>query len=341
MHVALMIDEPFARRERDWFHRTVVGLVSNGVRLSRVLPLGVPEDEGLALTPLHRYRPAGLPWAVKNAAYDLAAAMQIGPPDVIHAVGLQSWWAAILIGRLLARPVAWSVWSKHEARAAAKHPAINEVAAFLPATEALGRELTAWGVESELIQTVPIGVYATDEPHPLLSTLRDAVAVIVDGGDADLAVVQPLIDGFAAVAAEYPQLMFFIDMPQAVEDRAWRLARQRSLLGQLSIVPEVQEHRELVLNADVLVVPHVVTPFTESLDPIKRYEYRAVGRPVVSTPVAGFRGTGVTVAQGAAFAAAVARHLPAATRFPAGADRTVPTWATRVAEMRAVLERFP
>lgn len=94
-------------------------------------------------------------------------------------------------------------------------------------------------------------------------------------------------------------------------------------------------------HADVLVVPHVVTPFTESLDPIKRYEYRAVGRPVVSTPVAGFRGTGVTVAQGAAFAAAVARHLPAATRFPAGADRTVPTWATRVAEMRAVLERFP
>ena len=42
-------------------------------------------------------------------------------------------------------------------------------------------------------------------------------------------------------------------------------------------------------NADVLVVPHVVTEFTDSLDPIKVYEYLAAGRPVVSTPVAGFR----------------------------------------------------
>jgi glycosyltransferase involved in cell wall biosynthesis len=42
-------------------------------------------------------------------------------------------------------------------------------------------------------------------------------------------------------------------------------------------------------HADVLVVPHVVSEFTESLDPIKLYEYLAVDRPVVSTPVAGFR----------------------------------------------------
>ncbi len=42
-------------------------------------------------------------------------------------------------------------------------------------------------------------------------------------------------------------------------------------------------------HADVLMVPHRVTPFTESLDPIKAREFLAVGRPVVSTPVAGFR----------------------------------------------------
>jgi len=94
-------------------------------------------------------------------------------------------------------------------------------------------------------------------------------------------------------------------------------------------------------HADVLVVPHVVTPFTESLDPIKLYEYRAVGRPVVSTPVAGFRDSGdprVTVADGAAFAAAVAGSLPATSRFPAGADDDVPTWTDRVEQIRAVLQ---
>jgi glycosyltransferase involved in cell wall biosynthesis len=42
-------------------------------------------------------------------------------------------------------------------------------------------------------------------------------------------------------------------------------------------------------HADVLIVPHRVTPFTESLDPIKAYECLAVRRPAVATPVAGFR----------------------------------------------------
>ena len=41
-------------------------------------------------------------------------------------------------------------------------------------------------------------------------------------------------------------------------------------------------------HADVMVVPHQVSPFTESLDPIKAREFLCVGRPVVSTPVAGF-----------------------------------------------------
>jgi glycosyltransferase involved in cell wall biosynthesis len=42
-------------------------------------------------------------------------------------------------------------------------------------------------------------------------------------------------------------------------------------------------------HADVVIVPHRVSLFTESLDPIKAYECLAVSRPTVATPVAGFR----------------------------------------------------
>lgn len=96
-------------------------------------------------------------------------------------------------------------------------------------------------------------------------------------------------------------------------------------------------------HADVLVVPHVVDAFTDSLDPIKLYEYRAVGRPVVSTPVAGFRDANdplITVAAGAAFADAVVRSVPSPTRFPDDADAPVPDWADRASEMAAVLRRL-
>ncbi len=40
---------------------------------------------------------------------------------------------------------------------------------------------------------------------------------------------------------------------------------------------------------DVCLVPHLESEFTESLNPIKLWEYLATGKPVVSTNVAGFR----------------------------------------------------
>lgn len=96
-------------------------------------------------------------------------------------------------------------------------------------------------------------------------------------------------------------------------------------------------------HADVLVVPHVVDAFTDSLDPLKLYEYRAVGRPVVATPVAGFRAsTDVLIDSVAAerFPAAVLQALasPAATsNAPPSAD--IPTWESQVALMAEVIDR--
>lgn len=97
-------------------------------------------------------------------------------------------------------------------------------------------------------------------------------------------------------------------------------------------------------HADVLLVPHLVNDFTESLDPIKLYEYRAVGRPVVATPVAGFRDEpGVRVAGATAFPGAVLAALDAA---PApepgaltGAPPDVPTWEGQAALIAAALDR--
>ncbi len=96
-------------------------------------------------------------------------------------------------------------------------------------------------------------------------------------------------------------------------------------------------------HSDVLLVPHVVTPFTDSLDPIKLYEYRAVGRPVVSTPVSGFRdaaGSRIRVAEASVFPRAVAALLPATSRFPDGTDDAAPDWDDRAAAMRAVIDRM-
>lgn len=100
------------------------------------------------------------------------------------------------------------------------------------------------------------------------------------------------------------------------------------------VVPGYLQH------ADVLVVPHKIDAFTESLDPLKLYEYQVVGRPVVSTPVAGFRDAhGVTIASAPEFPGAVCALMPSATRFPDGADPHAADWSTRVSQFRAAMRR--
>ena len=124
-------------------------------------------------------------------------------------------------------------------------------------------------------------------------------------------------------------------------------ATDRAALEEAGIVLVGAVHRDLVpgylQHADVLVVPHRVTPFTDSLDPIKLYEYRAVGRPVVATPVAGVRDRTdprVVVADSETFPSEVAARLPSTSVFPDGTGDDVPRWEDRVHLMAGVLDRL-
>jgi teichuronic acid biosynthesis glycosyltransferase TuaH len=95
-------------------------------------------------------------------------------------------------------------------------------------------------------------------------------------------------------------------------------------------------------HADVLMVPHVVDSFTASLDPLKLYEYLAAGRPVVSTPVAGFREhartPGFTIAVGESFVDAV---VAACEQWsPPRTQVEIPDWPDRAAAMRVVINRL-
>lgn len=107
--------------------------------------------------------------------------------------------------------------------------------------------------------------------------------------------------------------------------------------GALLLGPRISSQVPAYLqHADVLVVPHVVTPFTESLDPIKAYEYSAAGRPVISTPVAGFRDLDrVTCEVGSAFVESVQRQV--APRLPTASNPSAADWSDRVLAIEKVL----
>ena len=95
-------------------------------------------------------------------------------------------------------------------------------------------------------------------------------------------------------------------------------------------------------HADVVVIPHLVNPFTESLDPIKAYECLAAGRPTVATPVAGFRGLGPPVVVRDRCRVRRRQWSPCSTPLrgePAGPGRRPrsPRWRERAEAMLAVM----
>lgn len=138
-------------------------------------------------------------------------------------------------------------------------------------------------------------------------------------GSATVVLVGPMVDISAAEHAQLEQVGVVI-----LGGRPWRS------------VPAYLQH------ADVLLVPHVVDGFTDSLDPIKFYEYRAVGRPIVATPVAVFRDSGdplITAVDADRFPQAVAERLAQETP-PAEFPDEIPTWRDQAVLMGEVIARL-
>ena len=91
-------------------------------------------------------------------------------------------------------------------------------------------------------------------------------------------------------------------------------------------------------SADVLICPHVVDPFTLSLDAIKLHEYLATNLPVVATPTSGFQSIaspGLWVAD--------RKHFPTIVREATGTgphDREPSSsWDDRAGEFASILGR--
>jgi teichuronic acid biosynthesis glycosyltransferase TuaH len=182
------------------------------------------------------------------------------------------------------------------------------------------------------VSLVPNGVDVEHfrSPRPRPADLPSAPTAVYVGTLHDERIDVPLVE---ELARHITVVLVGPDALSVGSSRVLRLAGVR-ILGPrpYADVPAYLQH------ADVVIVPHLVTPFTESLDPIKAYECLAVGTPAVATPVAGFRGLGgcVETAPRESFADAVVQSL-ARERTTASLDDA--TWEARVAAFESLLPR--
>ena len=195
------------------------------------------------------------------------------------------------------------------------------------------------GAERE-VDLIPNGVdvelFRTPQDRP--SELPQAPVAVYVGTLHEERVDIPLL---VALAEARPDVSVVLVGPDSLESGSHEALAGASNIHLLGPVP-YDRVPAFLQHADVVVIPHQVNPFTESLDPIKAYECMAAGRPTIATPVAGFRDLGapVIVCEPADFASVTSATLDSAP--PPGvpvATPEVPAWRQRAEAMDAVIQR--
>ncbi len=102
-------------------------------------------------------------------------------------------------------------------------------------------------------------------------------------------IIQPRVNLqiFSYLADKHPEYDFVLVGPvwKEMQKEARELAKKSNIrfLGPVSY----QRLPEILHCFDVALIPHKIDTFTHSMNPLKMYEYLAVGKPIISTPVAG------------------------------------------------------
>lgn len=96
------------------------------------------------------------------------------------------------------------------------------------------------------------------------------------------------VDLIYNLAETYPNYNFVFVGPNFLPTEVTKKLQTFSNVHLLGSVPyaDIPKYMQAF---DVLMIPHVVSNFTESLNPLKLFEYLAAGLPTVATNVAGFR----------------------------------------------------
>lgn len=91
-----------------------------------------------------------------------------------------------------------------------------------------------------------------------------------------------------ALSKEYPSGSIVLVGPNHFDEDTCEKLKLLKNVHFVGAVPYSEIPRHMAAF-DVCIVPHLETPFTQSLNPLKLWEYLASGKPVASTNVAGFQ----------------------------------------------------
>ncbi|MCA9310587.1 MAG: hypothetical protein KDA21_05225 [Phycisphaerales bacterium] len=275
MRVLLLSDRSFSNREHRLLRRLKVGLLDEGVQVVHGIPAESLKNEPSDLTQVIAWDDRGryftrrgqAAWCVRELQrINLPESHQPtpGPIDVVEVWGDTAWPMVLEVAVQTEAVVLFHVWrsrsvglvQKLERLAEQHHPDLRAVWVTPDQTtsEQVRTVSRRWPVRA-----IEWGVHAPATPRPFPRDDATLSACIMASGDDPEACCRCLEGIAPVVTGMQGEFLLFLDAA-AVErhPRVWKAAESAGLLDRLSVVADVESRRDLVLRADLLLIPEVL-----------------------------------------------------------------------------------
>lgn len=262
MRVIMLTDTFFASREYSMLQRLEVGLADEGVRIVHAVPdksasgLG----EGVVAHTV-RYSTRTLAITRRLAARRLARALREAPggdadadATVLHAYGGATWGLALEVGRELRAHVVLEVWRKGLASRAVDMVRKGETPVMLVAPDStIEKALTLPDIAGS-VRLIPWGVHSPPASRAVLRSGR-AISIMMVGNGRDARAAAAALTGIASLCRKRDDILIFCDALAARRAGLFALAGELGIRDRLSLIDELENRRDLLLQGDVLVQP--------------------------------------------------------------------------------------
>jgi hypothetical protein len=260
MRVVILLDRPFARRERRMLSRLEIGLADEGLRVIHAVPMEILRTEPVGLySHTVGYEPAGFPVSLRFRANQLVASLRDAVDDgydqaidLVHIWSPDVWRLGLEVASQLDAAATMEVWStaavarlgerlNHPVR-----PAVTVGDAQLARTIRAKYPTatihdTLWGVHGEVIE----------RPPPTADRAL-ALLMLVDGSNP--AFLDAALRGLASICRRDERVMAFVNTERAQGHVVWKLVRRLNLSDRVSLIPDAEARREAILNLDGLII---------------------------------------------------------------------------------------
>lgn len=262
LRVLILTDELFAVREQPLLTRLEVGLADEGVRVAHAMPEAAASFTSAGLIartltyPQRKFRFA-VPVTARaliRGLSELSTSEDWEDLDLIHVFGGAAWSLGVELARELETPLVLEVWRMGLAERAFHFASqIEPPPIYLAPDVAIERALRVEPARLA-IRTAPWGVLT---PSTFGSKLPDdrAASVMLVGTGRDKPAFSAALEGLAIAIQNGHELMIFCDALAARRANLWALAKKLGILDHLSLIPDLEGRRELLLEGDILIQP--------------------------------------------------------------------------------------